>query len=168
MATLSPAAARVQEALTVLGFGDRVVEFAQTTRSSAEAAAAIGCTVAQIAKSILFKGAASGAPIMVIASGVNRIDERKVAALIGEKLRKADPDFVRAATGFVIGGVPPVGHAHPIRKLIDRDLLQFERIWAAAGTPNAVFGLTPAELLTLTGGESADVAEKPKAPTGTV
>lgn len=168
MATLSPAAARVQEALTVLGFGDRVVEFAQTTRSSAEAAAAIGCTVAQIAKSILFKGAASGAPIMVIASGVNRIDERKVAALIGEKLRKADPDFVRAVTGFVIGGVPPVGHAQPIRKLIDRDLLQFERIWAAAGTPNAVFSLTPAKLLTLTGGESADVAEKPKAPTGTV
>ncbi len=168
MAALSPAAARVQEALTALGFGHRVIEFAQTTRSSAEAAAAIGCTVAQIAKSILFKGATSGAPIMVIASGVNRIDERKVAALIGEKLRKADADFVRAATGFAIGGVPPVGHARPIRKVIDRDLLEFERIWAAAGTPNAVFSLAPEELLRIAGGEPADIAEPPLPPTGTV
>jgi prolyl-tRNA editing enzyme YbaK/EbsC (Cys-tRNA(Pro) deacylase) len=159
---MNPAVQRVQQALAASGLDDRVVEFAQTTRSSAEAAAAIGCTVAQIAKSILFKGAASGAPILAIASGVNRIDERKVASLVGEKLKKADPDFVRAATGFVIGGVPPLGHAQPVRKLIDRDLLQFDKIWAAAGTPNAVFSLTPAELLKITGGEPADIAEPPR------
>ena len=98
--------------------------------------------------------------MLVIASGPNRVDEGKVAALLGEAIGKADADFVRAATGFVIGGVPPLGHAAPIRTLIDQDLLRHETIWAAAGTPHAVFRLTPGELVTMTGAAPADVALK--------
>lgn len=154
---LSPAAQRIQAALDAHGLGHKVVEFAQTTRTSADAAAALGCTVAQIAKSIVFKSA-GGAPILVIASGPNRVDERKVAALLGEAIGKADADFVRQATGFVIGGVPPLGHAAPIRTLVDRDLLQHQTIWAAAGSPNAVFQLTPADLVGMTGAAPADIA----------
>lgn len=156
---LSATAQKVQDALATLGFSYRVIELAQQTRTSAEAAAAVGCSVADIAKSILFKAAGSGRPIMVIASGVNRIDEGKVARLVGERLKKADAEFVRAVTGFVIGGVPPLGHAQKIRKLIDRDLLKRERIWAAGGTPNALFSLTPDALLQMTEGEPADIAE---------
>ena len=120
-------------------------------------AAAIGCTVAQIAKSVVFRLPASDRAVVVIASGVNRVDEGKVAALLGEAIGKADANFVRAATGFVIGGVPPVGHAQPVRILVDEDLLGFAEIWAAAGTPNAVFPLTPAELLRITGGTAAAI-----------
>lgn len=156
-APLSPAAQRLQAALDAHGLGHKVVEFAQTTRTSADAAAALGCTVAQIAKSIVFKSG-GGAPVLVIASGPNRVDERKVAALLGEAIGKADADFVRQATGFVIGGVPPLGHAVPIRTLIDQDLMQYQTIWAAAGSPNAVFQLTPAQLVGMTGVEPADVA----------
>jgi prolyl-tRNA editing enzyme YbaK/EbsC (Cys-tRNA(Pro) deacylase) len=156
-ASLSSAAQRVQYALSALGLGHTVVELAQTTRTSADAAAALGCTIAQIAKSIVFKSA-GGAPVLVIASGTNRVDERKVAALLGEAIGKADAAFVRAATGFVIGGVPPLGHAVPIRTMIDRDLLQHATIWAAAGTPNAVFRLTPDELVQVTGATPGDVA----------
>ena len=154
---LSPSAQRVQDALVARGFTNRVVELDASTRTSAEAAAAVGCTVADIAKSIVFKGATSGRAILVIASGVNRIDERKVAAALGEKPRKADAEFVRTATGFVIGGVPPLGHVQPIVTLIDQDLLARARIWGAAGTPNAVFPLTPDELLRMTGGTPADI-----------
>jgi prolyl-tRNA editing enzyme YbaK/EbsC (Cys-tRNA(Pro) deacylase) len=150
----APSALRVQD---VLGAGFRVLEFDASTRTAAEAATAIGCTVAQIAKSILFR-AADGRAVLVVASGSNRVDERKVAALLGEAIGRADADFVRAATGFAIGGVPPVGHAGPVAVLLDRDLLAFETIWAAAGTPNAVFRLTPAELAGLTGAGFADVA----------
>jgi prolyl-tRNA editing enzyme YbaK/EbsC (Cys-tRNA(Pro) deacylase) len=154
---LSAAAQRIQDVLASRGLPHQVVEFTQTTRSAADAAAAIGCTVAQIAKSIMFR-AASGAPVLVIASGPNRIDEAKVAAALGEPIGKADADFVRTATGFAIGGVPPLGHAQTPRTLIDRDLLALPTIWAAAGTPNAVFQLTPDELVNMTGGIPADVA----------
>jgi prolyl-tRNA editing enzyme YbaK/EbsC (Cys-tRNA(Pro) deacylase) len=154
---LSAAAQRIQDVLAARGLPHQVVEFTQTTRSAADAAAAIGCTVAQIAKSIMFR-AASGAPVLVIASGPNRIDEAKVAAALGEPIGKADADFVRTATGFAIGGVPPLGHAQTPRTLIDRDLLALPTIWAAAGTPNAVFQLTPDELVDMTGGIPADVA----------
>lgn len=154
---LSAAAQRIQDLLAARGLPHHVMEFEQTTRSAADAAAAIGCTVAQIAKSIVFK-AASGAPVVVIASGPNRIDEAKVAAALGEAIGKADADFVRATTGFAIGGVPPLGHAQELRTLIDRDLLALPTIWAAAGTPNAVFQLTPQELVGMTGGETADIA----------
>jgi prolyl-tRNA editing enzyme YbaK/EbsC (Cys-tRNA(Pro) deacylase) len=139
--------------------GDRfaVLEFDEGTRTAADAAAAIGCKVAEIAKSLVFRARDSGRPVLVVASGVNRVDEKKVAALIGERIARADADFVREMTGFAIGGVPPVGHATAPVTLIDADLLFFATIWAAAGTPNAVFRLTPAELVDLTAGRLADV-----------
>jgi prolyl-tRNA editing enzyme YbaK/EbsC (Cys-tRNA(Pro) deacylase) len=151
----APSALKVQ---AVLGPGFRVLEFDAGTRTAAEAAAAIGCAVAQIAKSILFR-AESGRPVLVVASGTNRVDERKVAALVGERIGRADAEFVRAATGFAIGGVPPVGHATAPVVLLDRDLLRFAEIWAAAGTPNAVFRLTPDELAGLTGAGFVEVAK---------
>lgn len=149
---LSSSAAKVQEALRALGFSNQVVEREETTRSSAEAAAAVGCTVGQIAKSVIFRAKGSGRPILVMASGVNRVNEKAIEALIGEKLGKADADFVRDRTGFVIGGVGPVGHSQKVETFIDEDLLQYAEIWAAAGTPNAVFKLTPDELKRMTGG----------------
>ncbi|MDE3177968.1 MAG: YbaK/EbsC family protein [Pseudomonadota bacterium] len=150
----APSALRVQ---AVLGERFTVLEFDAPTRTAAAAAAAIGCTVAQIAKSLLFRGASTGRAVLVAASGVNRVDENKVAALIGEPIARADADFVRAKTGYAIGGVPPVGHAEPPLTLIDQDLMGFATIWAAAGTPNAVFKLTPGELVELTGGRVAEV-----------
>ena len=120
-----------------------IKELDRSTRTAAEAAAAVACDVAQIAKSIVFRGAGSGRAVLVIASGANRIDETAVGALLGEKLGKADADFVRRETGFVIGGVPPLGHDRPVATFIDADLLAFGEIWAAAGTPYAVFRLDP-------------------------
>lgn len=154
--TLSASAQRIQDALAAAGKELRVVELPQSTRTAAEAASAIGCTVAQIAKSIVFRQE-SGEPLLVIASGPNRIDEGKVAAKVGQALFKADAAFVRERTGFVIGGTPPFGHLQKIRTLLDADLLALGEIWAAAGTPNAVFRLEPADLLELTGGEVAEV-----------
>ena len=154
--TLSASARRVQDALRDAGFAGEVVELAASTRTSAEAAAAVGCSVAQIAKSIVFR-AASGRAVLVIASGINRIDERKVAAALGEKIGKADAEFVRERTGFVIGGVPTFGHATPPHVLLDEDLFALDEIWAAAGTPNAVFRLTPAALESLTQGRRAAI-----------
>jgi prolyl-tRNA editing enzyme YbaK/EbsC (Cys-tRNA(Pro) deacylase) len=134
----------------------QVVEMLNSTRTSAEAAAAVGCTVGQIAKSLIFRGKQSARPLLVIASGSNRVDEKKIAAIFGEKIEKPDADYVRTRTGFVIGGVPPVGHAEQLAILIDADLLQYEEIWAAAGTPNAVFRLTPQQLVEITRGEVVD------------
>ncbi len=152
----APSALKVQ---AVLGPGFEVVEFEASTRTSEDAANAIGCGVAEIAKSLVFRSA-SGKPVLVIASGTNRVDEKKVRALLGEKIERADADFVREMTGFAIGGVPPVGHASPPVVVIDRDLEQFAEVWAAAGTPNSVFKVTPAELVRLTGGQVADVAKR--------
>lgn len=156
-ASLPASAQKVQDALTAKGFDNRVVEMPGTTRSAADAAAAVGCTVGQIAKSILFRATASDRPVLVATSGANRVDEKKVAALLGETLGKADADFVRARTGFAIGGVPPLGHAEPVAIYVDEDLTRYDEIWAAAGTPFAVFKLTPKELLDMTGGSVADV-----------
>jgi Cys-tRNA(Pro) deacylase len=156
----SAAAQRVQEILARRGFANQVVEFAQTTRSAAEAAAAVGCAVAQIAKTIVFRGGDERA-VIVIASGANRVDEKKVAAALDVALRKADAEFVRAETGYVIGGVSPAGLPAHCRVLIDRDLAAFSAIWAAAGAPNAVFPLTPDQLLRLCGGALADVKLDP-------
>jgi prolyl-tRNA editing enzyme YbaK/EbsC (Cys-tRNA(Pro) deacylase) len=155
---LKPSAQRVQDALAARGFPNQVQELSETARSAAEAAAALGCTVGQIAKSLVFKGRQSGRALLVIASGANRVDLDRVAALLGEPLDRADPDFVRAETGFAIGGIPPVGHARPLVTVIDEDLLKHERIWAAAGHPSAVFPLTPDELVRLTGGQVARTA----------
>ena len=148
---------RVQSALDAAGIEARVVELSASTRTAAEAAAAIGCSVAQIAKSLVFRGAESGEAILVIASGTNRVNEKKVAEHAGEPIAKADADFVRERTGYAIGGIPPAGHASPIRTFIDRDLLQFDRIWAAAGTPHAVFELTPEQLTNLVRGPVVEV-----------
>lgn len=155
--SLSPSARKVQATLQERGFSHEVVELPQTTRSAAEAAAAVGCSVEQIAKSLIFKSQRTQRPILVIASGRNRVNEPAVAALLGEPLGKADADFVRQRTGFVIGGVPPLGHAEPLETFIDEDLLRHEEIWAAAGTPNAVFRLTPAELVAMTGGRVVSI-----------
>ena len=151
-------ALKVQEALAGLGRDFQVVEFDASTRTSADAAAAIGCTVGQIAKSLVFRAKPSGRPVLVMASGANRVNEKKVEAELGEALGKADAEYVRDKTGFVIGGVPPIGHAARPATFIDRDLLQFTEIWAAAGTPHAVFRLTPADLVEITGGKVIDLA----------
>ncbi|MEW6276425.1 MAG: YbaK/EbsC family protein [Bacillota bacterium] len=149
---LSPSAQKVQDVLRSLGSSRQVREFLQTTRSAAEAAQAIGCRVEQIAKSLVFRGKHTKRPVLVIASGANRVNEKKVAEFVAEPLEKADAGFVREKTGFVIGGVPPVGHLEQLTTFIDEDLLQYEEIWAAAGNPNAVFPLAPAELVKMTGG----------------
>ena len=153
----SSSALKVQAAL-----GDRfeVLEFDASTRTAADAAAAIGCEVAEIAKSLIFHGRTSGRAVLIIASGVDRVDEKKAAAAVGEPIARADADFVREATGFVIGGVPPIGHKTKPIVLIEEQLMRFAEIWAAAGTPNAVFRLTPSDLVELTGGRVAAVARK--------
>jgi prolyl-tRNA editing enzyme YbaK/EbsC (Cys-tRNA(Pro) deacylase) len=152
----APSALRVQ---VVLGPDFRVLEFEASTRTSAEAAAAVGCTVAEIAKSLIFK-TADGRPVLVIASGVNRVDEKKVRAQLGQRIERADADFVRDATGYAIGGVPPIGHVTAPIVLIDADLERFATVWAAGGTPNAVFRIAPADLIRLTNGRVADVARR--------
>lgn len=158
---LKPSAQKVQDALQQLGFSNQVVELPDSTRTSAEAAAAVGCTVGQIAKSLVFRGKQSGQAILVIASGANRVDEKLLKALVGENISKPDAEFVRTATGFVIGGVPPVGHATALRTFVDADLLQYDQIWAAAGHPNAVFPLTPDELVAMVQGPVVHIAQVP-------
>ena len=150
---------RTAELLYDAGVDARVVEFDQPTRTSAEAAIAIGCTVAEIAKSIVFRGAHSGQAVIVVASGDNRVSETKVAEQVGEPLARADAEFVRAATGYAIGGVAPVGHAQPVKLLLDVDLRRFAIVWAAAGTPFSVFPVTPDQLRSLTGADWADVSQ---------
>ena len=149
---LSSSAKKVLEVLKVLGLELQVVELQETTRTSADAARAVGCEVGQIAKSLVFRGQKTQRPILVIASGSNRVNEKRVGELISEPLGKADADFVRQKTGFVIGGIPPVGHAEKLEVFIDEDLLRYSEIWAAAGTPNAVFRLTPSDLVRMTEG----------------
>ncbi|MGD8561429.1 MAG: YbaK/EbsC family protein [Desulfarculaceae bacterium] len=152
-AQLSASAQKVQKALIDLGLPDSVVELPQSTRTAKEAAQAVGCKLGQIAKSLIFRAAQSGKPVLVIISGDRRVDEKKVQEFLGEPIAKADADFVRQATGFVIGGVPPVGHDQPLTTFIGDDLMRFEQIWAAAGTPKAVFKLTPQDLIRMTQGQ---------------
>lgn len=151
-----PEALHVQ---SILGAAFRVVEFEQSTKTSADAAAAVGCTVAQIAKSIMMKTVKDQKPVLVIASGVNRVDEKKISTVIGEKVKSADAEFVLAHAGVAPGGVPPVGHRVKPNVVLDQDLRQYSEIWAAAGTPNAVFKLTWDDLVSLTNGMSADIAK---------
>jgi prolyl-tRNA editing enzyme YbaK/EbsC (Cys-tRNA(Pro) deacylase) len=153
-------AAAVQEALDQHGVECHVVELPASTRSASDAAAAIGCTVAEIAKSIVFRKAGTEEAVLVIVSGADRVDEEKLATLIGCPIEKADADFVRRATGFAIGGVPPFAHRHRIHTWIDAGLFQFSEIWAAAGTPNAVFRLTPGELERISGGSPAMITKQ--------
>ena len=153
----SPSVQRVLEALRNHGGGHEIVDLGQSARTAADAAAAVGCRVDQIVKSLIFRLRESGRALLVETSGVNRVDEKKVAALVGETLERADADFVRAETGFAIGGVAPVGHTKPIVTLIDEHLMQFDALWAAAGHPNTVFRLTPNDLVTMTGGRIVTV-----------
>lgn len=149
---LSASAQKVQDALSAYGLDFQVVELPESTRTAQEAAAAIGCTVEQIVKSLVFRTKQTGNPILVLASGPNRVNEKAIAKIVGESIEKAPADFAREVTGFVIGGIPPVGHKEPISTYIDQDLLQYEELWAAAGTPNAVFRLGSADLKKLTRG----------------
>lgn len=149
---LNSSALKVQQALNDIGLHLEVVELPASTRTAQEAAQAIGCQVSQIAKSIIFRALISQQPILVIASGTNRVNEKAIEHLVGEVIGKADADFVRQRTGFVIGGVPPTGHLENLKTYIDEDLFQYSEIWAAAGTPHAVFRLAPENLLRITGG----------------
>lgn len=154
---LSSSAQRVQDVLRAKGYSLTVIEFTESTRTAQEAAARVGVEVGQIVKSLIFRTAESGRPILVLTSGANRVNEQKLASYVGEPVVRADAEFVRAVTGFAIGGVPPVGHLQSMETYIDRHLLQYEKIWAAAGTPNAVFELTPRDLQAMTGGKVVDV-----------
>ena len=148
---------KVQQTLKTLGFSGEVVVFPDSTRTASEAAQAVGCHVGQIVKSLVFKGGETHKPILVVASGAIRVNERLLAELAGERIEKADADFVRQHTGFAVGGVPPVGHPERLETYIDEDLLQYEEIWAAAGNPHAVFQLTPANLQSMTGGRVVSI-----------
>jgi prolyl-tRNA editing enzyme YbaK/EbsC (Cys-tRNA(Pro) deacylase) len=152
MKALSPSAQKVQSVLSVLGFNYRVIEFTQSTRTAQEAADRVGCQLGQIVKSMIFKGRTSSKGILVLTSGVNRVDEMKISQYTGETIARADADFVRLVTGFAIGGVPPTGHAQSLETYIDEDLLQYDDVWAAAGTPNAVFNLASRDLMKITHG----------------
>lgn len=152
-ASAHPQALRVGAAL---GPSFTVVEFDESTHTAQEAADAIGCELAQIAKSILFR-AASGKPVLVIASGINKVDEKKIRALLGEKIERASPDFVRQMTGFEVGGVPPLGYASPCVVYLDEDLKAYPTVWAAGGTPNAVFEIGFERLAEMSGATVADV-----------
>ena len=144
--SLPPSAQKVQQAAAALGLDVTVREMAQPTRTAEEAAAACGVAVGQIVKSLVFLGATSGKPYLLLVSGANRVNEKGVAANLGEKLKRPDADAVRALTGYAIGGIPPFGHDTPLATYMDRDLLAYEVVWAAAGTPKAVFRTEPARL----------------------
>jgi len=152
MTKLSPSAQKVQDALSDLGFDLTVIEHSESTRTAQEAAERVSVTLGQIVKSLIFKGQKSGKPILVLTSGANRVDEKRINAYAGEKIGRADPDFVRAVTGYAIGGVPPIAHLQPMETYLDEDLMQYDVIWAAAGTPKAVFELVPADLQKMTNG----------------
>jgi prolyl-tRNA editing enzyme YbaK/EbsC (Cys-tRNA(Pro) deacylase) len=154
---LSPSAQKIQDQLNSLGYNYTVVEHSESTRTAQEAADRAGCALGQIVKSLIFKGKDSGKPILVLTSGANRVDEKRISAYAGEPIGRADADFVRAVTGFAIGGVPPVGHIQKMETYIDEDFLQYPTIWAAAGTPNAIFELKTEDLQHMTNGKVVQV-----------
>ncbi len=151
MNSLPAAAQRVQDAADALGLGVSVRIMSQVTRTAEEAAAACGCTVGQIVKSLIFRGKDSGNAILLLVSGVNRVNEKAMSERLGEGIVRPDAAFVREATGFAIGGIPPFGHASRLVPRLDADLLQYETVWAAAGTPNAIFEVNPTALRDATG-----------------
>jgi prolyl-tRNA editing enzyme YbaK/EbsC (Cys-tRNA(Pro) deacylase) len=158
---VKPSMQRVADALKAAGVDAEIRETPVSTRTAEEAAAAIGTTVPKIVKSLVFL--ADGAPILALVSGSNRLDTDRLGATLGKAIARADANTVRAATGFAIGGVPPLGHTTPLGILIDRDLLQFDLVWAAAGTPHAVFPITPEQLVQATGGQVLDLKVKDEA-----
>ena len=151
MADLKPAAQRVQDALRDKGLESQVRHMSQATRSADEAAAACGCSVGQIVKSLVFRGADSGKPYLFLVSGANRVNQKDVAKVIGEALRRPDANDVRDITGFAIGGIPPLGHRTPLATYMDAALLDYALVWAAAGTPDAVFPIAPQRLAAAAG-----------------
>ncbi|MBT8135407.1 MAG: YbaK/EbsC family protein [Gammaproteobacteria bacterium] len=159
-ATADTGTARFAAALAQRGIATPTQRLPASTRTAGEAAAAVGCSIAEIAKSIVFRLADSDLPVLVIASGSNRVDVARLAALAGEGIEKADADFVRRQTGYAIGGIPPFAHARPIRTFVDEDLFGFDRIWAAAGGAFDVFATTAAELLQHSGGSRAEIREQ--------
>ncbi len=156
---LSGGADRVRNALIQMGFTAEILEMPGSTRTAQEAADSLGCSVSQIAKSLIFKEGRSGRAILVIASGSNRVDTDKIKRKTGLALVKADGKFVKSQVGFAIGGVPPLGHSQPLETLLDKDLQQYETIWAAAGTPSSLFSLQPEDLQTMTHGRWTDLSE---------
>jgi len=156
---LSPSAQKIQDHLKSLGYGYKVIEFQETTRTSADAAERVGCEVGQIVKSLVFRGHNSGKAVLVLTSGANRVDVIKLTEIIGEPIDRADPEFVRSVTGFAIGGIPPIGHATKIESYIDEDLQNYNILWAAAGTPNAVFELASQDLEIMTSAMVVQIKE---------
>jgi Cys-tRNA(Pro) deacylase len=161
MNSLSPSAQRVQDCLDETGLNLQVVEYPESTRTAQEAADRVGCEIGQIVKSLIFRGRSTNKAILVLTSGANRVDEKLISTYLGERIQRADPEFVRSMTGYAIGGVPPVGHTNSLTTYLDEDLMTYQTLWAAAGTPNAVFQLTPQELVKISNGQAARV--KPKA-----
>jgi prolyl-tRNA editing enzyme YbaK/EbsC (Cys-tRNA(Pro) deacylase) len=158
-ATGLPASAmRVRDAARAKGLDVTVVEMPSSCRTAEDAAASCGCAVAQIVKSLVFRGTESGKPYLMLVSGSNRLDEQGVAAVLGEGLMRPDAAYVREATGFAIGGVPPLGHATPMQVFIDEDLLGYDVVWAAAGTPRAVFAVDPRRLANAAGARAIKVS----------
>jgi len=157
MTTFSPSAQKIQDLLNSLGYNYVVIEHTESTRTAQEAADRAGCELGQIVKSLIFRGKTSGKPILVLTSGANRVDEKLISEYTGESIGRADVDFVRTVTGFAIGGVPPIGHHQQMETYLDEDLQQFTVIWAAAGTPNAIFELTSSDLQKMTNGKIVKV-----------
>jgi prolyl-tRNA editing enzyme YbaK/EbsC (Cys-tRNA(Pro) deacylase) len=155
--SLSTSAKKIQDLLNSLGYNYTVIEHAESTRTAQEAADRVGCELGQIVKSLIFRGKTSNKPILVLTSGTNRVDEKLISQYAGEPIGRAEPDFVRAVTGFAIGGIPPVGHTEKMETYLDEDFLQYSVIWAAAGTPNAVFELKTEELQKMTEGKTVKV-----------
>ncbi len=149
---LSRSAQRVQDALRAQNIACKVIELPDSARTAQAAADALACSVDQIVKSLIFRTKESQRPILILASGSNRVNEKAIAKHLGEKIERADADFTRKVTGYAIGGIPPMGHVTDIPTLIDEDLYQYDVLWAAAGTPHAVFSFTPADLHPLTQG----------------
>jgi prolyl-tRNA editing enzyme YbaK/EbsC (Cys-tRNA(Pro) deacylase) len=153
MEPTNPSAQKIQNILHKFGTDYKVIEFTESTRTAQEAADRVGCQLGQIVKSLIFKGTSTNKGILVLTSGSNRVDESRISQYMGESIGRADPEFVRNVTGFAIGGVPPVGHAQSLETYIDEDLLRYTDVWAAAGTPNAVFQLPSADLVKITSGK---------------
>jgi Cys-tRNA(Pro) deacylase len=154
---MHPSAQKVQNALLALGYSGQVVEHEASTRTAVEAAEAAGCEVGQIVKSLVFRLQPANQAVLVLVSGPNRVHEKHLGRLLGGTLERPDADFVREVSGYAIGGVPPVGNKTPMPTYVDEDLLQYTAVWAAAGTPNAVFQVAPQELVRMCGGQVVDI-----------
>lgn len=155
--SLNTSVRKVEKALKAHGLECQVLNMKETTRSAQDAANSLGCRVEQIVKSLVFMTKKTKKPILVIASGANRVNTKKIRNLLSEPIKMADPDFVRAKTGFAVGGVPPLGHSNPLATFIDEDLLKYPEIWAAAGTSNTMFKLSPDDLQKITEGQVISV-----------